>query len=121
MKVLEPRQAYGLLASEYDTTPNALIALEQRTLAPLLPDLRGGMVIDVGAGTGRWAEYCLDQGAHAIAVDLCHEMLRQAKVPAVQADGARLPFPDACADVVVCAFALGYSFACFGELERLTR
>ena len=36
MTVLEPRQAYTLLAEDYDSTPNALIALEERTVAPLL-------------------------------------------------------------------------------------
>ena len=49
------RDAYALLAVEYDRSPNALISLEERTMAPLLPDLRGRRAVDVGAGRGRWA------------------------------------------------------------------
>src|SRR5450631_4100819 len=36
MTILEPRQAYTRLAENYDSTPNALIALEERMMAPLL-------------------------------------------------------------------------------------
>lgn len=115
------REAYTLLASEYDRAPNALLSLEERTLAPLLPELRGRMAVDVGAGTGRWASHCAACGASAIAVDICHEMLRRCSSPAIQADGALLPLPDSCADLVVCAFALGYAPAMFAELRRIVR
>ncbi len=117
MTVLAPREAYRILAEEYDASPNALIALEQRIMAPLLPeDLEGRTVIDVASGTGRWALYCRRRGARAIGVDFCHEMH-----PAVQADAMRLPFEDASADVIICAFALGYAPECFPELARITR
>jgi malonyl-CoA O-methyltransferase len=117
MTVLEPRQAYARLAEGYDSAPNALISLEERTITPLLPDnLKGLVVIDVAAGTGRWAIHCAQRGARGIAVDLCIEMR-----PAVQADSTRLPFPDASTDVTICAFALGYAPACFTELVRITR
>src|ERR1700722_6984537 len=117
MTVLAPREAYQRLAKEYDSSPNALIALEQRTMAPLLPeDLEGRTVIDVASGTGRWANHCRERGARAIAVDFCHEMR-----PSVQADATRLPLPDASADVAICAFALGYAPTCFAELVRITK
>jgi malonyl-CoA O-methyltransferase len=122
MTVMSPGAAYARLAEDYDSAPNALIALEERTMTALLPDhMEGLTVVDVAAGTGRWALRCGKRGAHAIAVDFCHEMLRNAPKPAVQADAASLPFPVACADIVVCAFALGYAPACFGELARITR
>jgi malonyl-CoA O-methyltransferase len=117
MTVLAPREAYQRLAEEYDTSPNALIALEQRVMTPLLPDnLEGSTVIDVASGTGRWARYCRQRGARAIAVDFCFEML-----PSVQADATQLPLPDASADITICAFALGYAPECFAELVRITR
>jgi malonyl-CoA O-methyltransferase len=127
MTVLEPKDAYRRLAEDYDSIPNALVALEQRTLTPLLPhNLERQTVVDVAAGTGRWALHCGKRGARAIAVDFCHEMLR--KVPSlaaqagmVQADAEWLPLPNASADVVICAFALGYAPACFAELARITR
>jgi malonyl-CoA O-methyltransferase len=117
MTVLAPREAYQILAEEYDASPNALIALEQRVMTPLLPDnLEGSTVIDVASGTGRWARYCRQRGARAIAVDFCFEMR-----PSVQADAAQLPLPDASADLTICAFALGYAPECFAELVRITR
>jgi malonyl-CoA O-methyltransferase len=120
MTVLGPREAYRRLAQDYDGSPNALIALEERTMLPLLPcDLTGQTVADAAGGTGRWSAHCRRRGAFAIAFDLCHEMLRS--TPAVQADAARMPLRDGAADVVICAFALGYAPACFAELARITR
>jgi malonyl-CoA O-methyltransferase len=121
MTVLAPREAYQRLAEDYDSSPNALIALEQRTMAPLLPDkLEGSTVVDVASGTGRWARLCEQRGgqrgARVITVDFCAEMR-----PSVLADAARLPLPDASADVTICAFALGYAPECFAELVRITR
>ena len=122
MRVLAPREAYPILAEKYDSTPNALIALDQRVMTPLLPDnLDGRIVVDVAAGTGRWALHCNQRGARVIAVDFCHEMVRRASCPSIQADAEWLPLLDASADVVICAFALGYAPACFAELARITR
>jgi ubiquinone/menaquinone biosynthesis C-methylase UbiE len=118
---IQPREAFGLLASEYDRAPNALISLEQRTMAPLLPDVRGQTIIDVGAGSGRWARHCASRGAFAIAVDFCHKLLLRSPTPAVEADARRLPLPDSCADLVICAFALGYAIEIFAELRRIVR
>lgn len=120
MRLLAPREAYPILAEKYDSTPNALIAMEQRVMTPLLPaNLEGLTVVDVAAGTGRWAAYCGARGARAIAVDFCHEMLRRASSPAVQADSTSLPLPDASADLVICAFGVGHAPACFAELARI--
>lgn len=116
MTVLAPREAYRRLAADYDSSPNALIALEERIMKPLMPRLRGQTVIDVASGTGRWARYCGARGARSIAVDFCLEMR-----PAVQADAALLPLPDASADLTTCAFALGYAPEIFAELIRVTR
>jgi malonyl-CoA O-methyltransferase len=117
MTVLAPREAYRRLAEDYDSSPNALIALEERTMRPLLPEsLSGRTVMDVASGPGRWARICRERGARAIAVDFCLEMR-----PSVQADATLLPLPDASADITICAFALGYAPGCFAELVRITR
>lgn len=118
MRILEPREAYELLASEYDRSPNALIALEERMMIPLLPDLRGRIVVDVAAGTGRWAARCALGGARTIAMDFCYRMLKPGML---QADATRLPIRDGSADVVICAFALGYAPDCFRELRRIVK
>ena len=114
-------EAYRRIAPVYDTTPNPLLALERRTLLPLLPTLRGLTVADIGAGTGRWLHHARTAGAHTVGLDLSVEMLAAAPSPRVQADAQALPLRDNCADVVFCAFTLGYAPYCFGELARITR
>jgi ubiquinone/menaquinone biosynthesis C-methylase UbiE len=121
MTTLQPSDAYRLLAPDYNTNPNPMLKLEQRTMTPLLPPLRGAKVVDVAAGTGRWAAYCGIQGAQTVAADFCLEMLASAPRPAVLADANRLPLPDGFADVTICAFALGYAPDCLPELARVTR
>lgn len=121
LTTLAPIDAYRLLARDYDRSPNPMLGLEQRTMAPLFPRLRGARVVDAAAGTGRWASYCQYQGAATIALDFCADMLAGAPPPAVVADVNRLPLPDAFADVTICAFAMGYAPACLPELARITR
>ena len=121
MTTLPPLDAHRLWAATYDTTPNPLLALEARLLAPMLPVVEGRTVIDVASGTGRWARHLAAAGARVIAVDLCPEMLHRAPRPAVIADALKLPFGSAAADLVLCAFALGYMAHCLPELRRITR
>jgi ubiquinone/menaquinone biosynthesis C-methylase UbiE len=121
MTAMRPVDAYRLLAKDYDASPNPMLSLEPRTMGPLLPALRGARVVDVAAGTGRWASYCRAQGANTIAVDYCPEMLAAAPGPTVLADANQLPLPDGFADVTVCAFGIGYAPACLPELARVTR
>ena len=121
MTTLAPLDAYRLLAQDYDSNPNPLLALEQRTMTPLIPSLRGARLVDVAAGTGRWASHCQARGARTIAIDFCSEMLAHAPRPVALADANRLPVADGFADITICAFALGYAPACFSELARITR
>jgi ubiquinone/menaquinone biosynthesis C-methylase UbiE len=121
MTELVAADAYRLLAEEYDTQPNALLTLERRWMAPLLPELYGRRVADIAAGTGRWTTFCASRGARTVAVDFCHEMVVRARAAAVVGDASRLPLPDQWADVTICAFALGYTRGCLSELCRITR
>lgn len=119
--LLSPLDAYRLLAQNYDSGPNPMLTLEQRTMTPLFPRLYGARVVDTAAGTGRWTSYCRAQGAQTIAMDFCLEMLAGAPRPAVLADANQLPLSDGFADVTICAFAVGYAPACLPELARVTR
>jgi len=91
-----------------------MLALELRSLAPRLPDLRGKRFVDAACGTGRWLAEALTRGAQAAGADLSAAMLAKAKTKPglsaslAQADLLHLPFRGGCADVVVCAFSLAY-------------
>jgi len=118
---LNAASAHRLWAATYDEEPNPLLALEQRMLEPLLPDVHGRMVLDVASGTGRWARRLASMGARVIACDACFEMAVRGPRPAVISDAGRLPLPDQSADLTICAFALGYTGPCLAELARVTR
>ena len=126
--MLEPQAAYALWADTYSPYPhNALMALEQRTLLSLLPDVAGLTVLDAGCGTGRYLRLVRELGATAIGVDLSAPMLARAS-----ADGASvargnicaLPIDSASIDVVVCGLALGdvsHLETALGEMARVLR
>lgn len=69
----------------------------------------GADVLDVGAGTAVACDAALALGARkAVASDISIEMLghRDPSIPAVVADGARLPFAPATFDLVLSGFSL---------------
>lgn len=112
---LTPVEAYSLWAETYDRDPNPLLALEERTLIPLLPALHSSFVLDLACGTGRWLDILLRRGARrGIGIDLSSRMLRQArrKQPLreslVRADCTAIPISAGTVDLAICSFAVGY-------------
>ncbi|HEY5162087.1 MAG TPA: class I SAM-dependent methyltransferase, partial [Terriglobales bacterium] len=102
-------------AEVYDETPNPLLSLEERLLAPMLGDLRGRTVVDVGCGTGRWLSRLSGRGAHQlIGIDRSPAMLQKArrkpgpKASLFCADSCSLPVRSNTADFILCSFTLGY-------------
>ncbi len=128
---LPPLEGHALWAATYDSDPNPLLALEERTLDPLLPMLQRSFVLDVACGTGRWLTRLLQRGACGGAgVDLCHEMLQRAgKKPPLhgrilRADCLAMPVREGVAGVIVCSFAAGYISDLCGlasEMARVSR
>ena len=121
MTLLSPLEGHRLWASTYDEEPNPLLALEFRMLSEHFGNLAGRRFIDVACGTGRWANYALQQGARVVGIDLCREMLLHCRAATVLADAARLPLPDEASDITVCAFAIGYMESPMAELARITK
>lgn len=106
---------YNLWAQSYDHELNPLLALEERVLIPILPDLRGSRVLDLACGTGRWLGTLLRLGASSgIGIDCSYAMLAAVGTKPllrrrlVRADALALPLGDAAADLIVCSFALGH-------------
>ncbi|MEO5926368.1 MAG: class I SAM-dependent methyltransferase [Bryobacteraceae bacterium] len=110
--------AFDQIAPTYDSTPNPLLALEERILTPFLPNMSGLTVADIGAGTGRWLRRV--SAARTIAIDRSPAMLARAPQPRILADAGSLPLRDASIDIVFCTFTLGYVPSCFAELVRIT-
>lgn len=99
---------------EWYQTPFGRIAerVEQAQLQSLLAPLGpGAQVLEIGCGTGRFAEHLQRQGFALVGCDPSRAMLQvaNARIPVVAADGAALPFADgsfdACALIAVLEFA----------------
>jgi ubiquinone/menaquinone biosynthesis C-methylase UbiE len=113
--MLNAAEAYARWASFYDETPNPLLALEERLLAPQLKKFTGRDIVDLGCGTGRWLrrlEAIISDSLTGIDSSLA--MLSQAKkkcLPSTQlilADCSATPLPARSADCVLASFLLSY-------------
>ncbi len=128
--VVSAAQGYEMWSDHYDSTPNPLLALETRMLAPRLGDLCGRTVLDVAAGTGRWMSYSVAHGAHALGIDLSAQMLGVASGKTglsgrlVLGDASVLPFRSDSFDLAICSFALSYlpcAAPALAEMARVAR
>jgi malonyl-CoA O-methyltransferase len=110
-RTLDPQAAYALWAPTYPPhAHNALMAVEQRIVLSLLPELAGRTVLDIGCGSGRYLRELRDRGGNAIGLDLSAPMLtkaRQMTTRVARADLCTLPIDAMSVDVIVCALALG--------------
>jgi cytosine/adenosine deaminase-related metal-dependent hydrolase/ubiquinone/menaquinone biosynthesis C-methylase UbiE len=102
-------------ARVYDAQTNPLLLLEQRNAAPLLPSVRGGNVLDVGCGTGRWLKHLETlHPASLTGVDCSRVMLERARekvLPTTKLEhghSSALPGEDASYTFVMASFLLSY-------------
>ena len=115
---------YERWAQTYDDGHNPLLALEQRKIASMLPDLAGKTVLDVACGTGRWFSPLAARGLkQLIATDISRAMLRIAATKVncplalIQADCAAIPLKDGGIDFAICSFATGH----MSNLDRFAK
>jgi ubiquinone/menaquinone biosynthesis C-methylase UbiE len=68
-------------AQHYDHQLNPLLALEERTLPALLPEIADTNVLDVGCGTGRWLSRLEALSPRSlVGVDCSPAMLERARM-----------------------------------------
>jgi malonyl-CoA O-methyltransferase len=77
--VMPTQAGYDRWAEVYDEEDNPLILLEELHLGPLLGDVTGLAILDLGCGTGRHALRLTSQGACVTAVDFSKAMLDHAR------------------------------------------
>ena len=119
--LVSANEGYRLWAPTYDQGPNPVTALESRVLAVRLGELADKRVLDVACGTGRWAKYARDRGAHVLGIDRSRAMLERCPVRAALADAEALPVASQWADITICALAFGYLDSPMLELIRVTK
>ncbi len=111
IKVLPSDKGYDLAAPFYDEKEKYLNSFEQNKLLPLLGDIKGIKILDIGAGTGRLSVLLANRGAKVTALDLSPKMLelvkrKNVKIETVAGDAESLPFDSGAFDVVAAVFLI---------------
>jgi ubiquinone/menaquinone biosynthesis C-methylase UbiE len=111
---LAVQPAYELWAVSYDSTPNAMLALEERSFSASATEFFNKDVVELGCGTGRWLKRLEGVAKSLTGVDSSGAMLARARVKCepstllIQADCLRTPLPDGTADCVLSSFVLSH-------------
>jgi demethylmenaquinone methyltransferase / 2-methoxy-6-polyprenyl-1,4-benzoquinol methylase len=118
-RALYVRDMFSRIAPRYDLMNRVMTGWQdtrwRREVIQLSAIPTGGLVLDLGAGTGDLAREALRQqpGSKAVAADFTYEMMRAGQTqpgPAelywCGADALHLPFPDDCFDGLVSGFLL---------------
>ena len=132
MEVVPTRTGYDRWAEVYDAEDNPLVLLEEKHIGPLVGDVAGLAVADIGCGTGRHALRWAAAGARVTAVDFSEPMLQRARakpgaetVTFLPHDLAEpIPLASAAFDRVCCCLVLDHIAdldGFFRELRRLCR
>lgn len=109
--LLSSAPGYDLAAALYDRKESYLNSFEQGVVVPMLGDIAGKAVLDVGAGTGRLSLVLHARKAVVTALDVSPAMLavlgkKNPRIATVVGDAESLPFPDASFDIVTAAFLI---------------
>jgi ubiquinone/menaquinone biosynthesis C-methylase UbiE len=112
---IDAQQAYELWAPSYDTTPNPLLVLEERSLSSAFDNAVSKDIVDFGCGTGRWLTRLEQLAAASLTgVDSSAAMLAEAgkkcrpSTRLMHASCTATSLPDRQTDFVLASFVLSY-------------
>jgi SAM-dependent methyltransferase len=103
------------------------LEVESRALRRAVGEVRGAAALDVGCGSGRFAEVLAAAGAEVVGVDAYPAMValtRRRGHRGVVGDGGRLPFREGCCDLAITVTVLEFVDSpreLVAELMRVTR
>lgn len=126
-----PFDPFATLYDSWFDTPlgGTVDLLEKDLLVRFMGEVAAQAALDVGTGTGHFAQFLAERGARVVGVDISRAMLRVAAAksgmpPLVQADAAALPFGDGIFDLVLSVTALEFvpdAARATGEMARVCR
>ncbi len=109
IKILNSKEGYNLTADYYHKKSAYWDSFEKDRVLPLLGDLDGKAVLDVGAGAGRLSLRLAEKGADVTALDVSEEIIKKiknVKIKKVIGDAESLDFPDESFDIVIATFLI---------------
>lgn len=122
---------FNALAFDYDahfavTHRRAYDELAWEYIQPLLPR-HGGLIIDAGCGTGRWASRLLDRGCKVIGIEQAPAMAAAARARSlprfqvIESSIEAVDLPEGQADVVLALGSLQYTLDPLVTIARFVR
>ena len=129
IRILHPEPGYNLAAEKYDKKEKYLGSFEKGQFLPLLGEIAGQKILDVGAGTGRLVGEMERRGALVTALDVSPGMLKvlakkHKHVKIMVGDAENIPSENGVYDMVVAAFLVVHlkdPARFFGEAHRILK
>lgn len=126
MKVLGPRAAYDRWAATYaEAGRNPLTDLAAELVHANLPPVAGGLIGDLGCGSGRWLQTLEREGGQPIGIDLSGPMLAAAAAEGCRqllaADLRALPLASGTLDGALMVLSLSHVPAPAAALAEVAR
>jgi ubiquinone/menaquinone biosynthesis C-methylase UbiE len=117
-KVVGAKELYKLWAKYYEKIDNPMFGFEEGRFIPMMGNVKGKKILDLGCGTGRNAIFLAKKGAEVYGIDFSDEMIAEirkkikkemVKIKLKKQDiTKRLPYDSNSFDIVVSDFVFNH-------------